>query len=156
MKPEGYSEALALTKRAPFVFLSTLADGGFPETRVLFNLLQRRADALSSGPARPRSDFATYLGTNTGSRKVAQMRSDPRVCLYYADEDRYEGCMVRGRVVEVEDRSTRVAVWTPEWDMYYQGGLDGGDFSLIAFDPEFVRYYHELRVLSFDPRAVDA
>jgi len=141
--------ALALTKRAKFVYVTTVDETGFPETRVMFNLLKVRAKALSSGSGAVKRDFANYLGTNTSSKKVAQMRKDDRVCLYYSDNVKFEGCMVRGRVVEVTDSAVRKSVWTPSWMMYYNGGLDGGDFSLIAFEPETVKYYHGLSTHEF-------
>lgn len=141
--------ALDLTLRSGFVYVTTL-DGGFPETRVMFNLLSHRAQALSSGDARVTRDFASYLGTNTSSRKVSQMREDDRVCLYYSDNEGYEGCMVRGRVREVTDPAIIAAVWTDDWNMYYHGGRDGGDFTLMAFVPVLVRYYHGLKVTAFD------
>ena len=141
--------SLALTLRSDFVYVTTL-DEGFPETRVMFNLLKHRAEALSSGTAKVPGDFATYLGTNTSSRKVAQMRKDDRVCLYYSDNGSFEGCMVRGRVREVGDAAVRGDVWTDSWNMYYRGGLEGGDFSLMLFVPESVRYYHGLKVTAFE------
>lgn len=132
------------------MYVTTLDASGFPETRVMFNLLKSRAKALSSGPAAVPVPFANYLGTNTSSRKVSQMRNDGRVCLYYSDNRGYYGCMVRGRVSEVTDAAVRKSIWTPAWNMYYQGGLDGGDFSLLLFTPEHVRYYHNLAVHEFD------
>lgn len=149
-KPEGWDEAQALVDRVKFVYLSSLDDTGGPETRVLFNLRKVRAKALGSGPAAVGAGFGTYLGTNTSSRKVAQLRKDGRVCLYYSDNARFEGCSVRGRLEEVSDPAIRKAVYVKAWDMYYSGGLDGGDFSLFRFVPESVRYYHGLRVLAFD------
>jgi general stress protein 26 len=151
-KPEGWDEALALTKRAEFVYLSSLDEEGGPETRVLFNMRKHRSEPLSSGPAALADGFSNYVGTNTSSRKVSQLRKDGRVCLYYSDNAKYEGCSVRGRLVEVSDAGIRKAVYAESWDMYYPGGLGGGDFSLFNFEPEAVRYYHGLKVLSFDAR----
>ncbi len=141
--------ALALTLREKFVYVTTL-DEGFPETRVMFNLLSQRAKALSYGDGKVPRDFASYLATNTSSRKVRQIRADNRVCLYYSDNDKYEGCMVRGRVAEVTDPKIIAAIWTDDWDMYYYGGRDGGDFTLMAFVPEHIQYYHGLKVTSID------
>ncbi len=140
---------LALTLRSKVVYVTTL-DEGFPETRVMFNLLKHRAKPLSSGASKVPQDFATYLGTNTSSRKVAQMRKDDRVCLYYSDNRSFEGCMIRGRVREVSDAVIRESVWTDSWNMYYHGGLNGGDFSLMLFVPETIRYYHGLKVTAFE------
>ena len=143
-------EALALTKREKFVYVTTLDATGFPETRVMFNLLKTRGKALSSGPAKVPSRFASYLGTNTSSRKIGHIRNDNRVCLYYSDNQGFHGCMVRGRVSEVTDPVIRKAVWVPAWNVYYPGGIDGGDFSLLLFTPELVRYYHNLAVHEFN------
>mgnify|MGYP001198615321 FL=1 len=151
MNKEVHDAALALSRRENFVYVTSLDGTGFPETRVMFNLLKHRQDALlGDGAARIPSEFASYLGTNTSSRKVAQMRKDGRVCLYYSDNEKYEGCMVRGRVMEVTDQAILKAVWTESWEMYYPGGLNGGDFSLFAFVPERVRYYEGLAVNEFD------
>jgi general stress protein 26 len=142
-------DALELTLREKFVYVSTIDATGFPETRVMFNLLKNRAKALSEGAGKVPRDFANYLGTNTSSKKISQIRKDSRVCLYYSDNRGFQGCMVRGRVSEVTDTAVRKAIWTPAWNMYYQGGIDGGDFSLLLFVPETVRYYHGLAVHEF-------
>jgi general stress protein 26 len=149
-KPEGWDPALKLVNRAKFVYLSSLDEDGGPETRVLFNLRKARSEPLSAGPAALGDGFANYLGTNTSSRKVAQIRKDGRACLYYSDNARFEGCSVRGRLVEVADPEVRKAVYVKAWDMYYPGGLEGGDFSLFKFEPESVRYYHGLKAHAFD------
>ncbi|HNY17048.1 MAG TPA: pyridoxamine 5'-phosphate oxidase family protein [Treponemataceae bacterium] len=149
MNEGAYKDALALTLREGLVSVSSLDETGYPETRAMFNLLKVRAEALSTGPARADRDFATYLATNTGSRKVPLMRKDGRVCLYYCDGPAFEGCSVRGQVSEVFDKAIRSSIWVPDWEMYYRGGMDGGDFTVLRFVPERVRYYHGLAVEEF-------
>jgi len=139
--------ARQLARRCSHVFVSTLeAPEGGPDTRVMFNLLRHRAAVLDQGPAALPSPFQTWLGTNTSSRKVGQLRRDPRVCLYYADTASFEGLALYGRVSEVLDPAVRAALWTDEWAGYYPGGLDGGDFTLLHFQPSSGRYYHDLQV----------
>jgi general stress protein 26 len=150
MDDDFRAKALALTMKEDFVYVTTLDPAGFPETRVMFNLLKQRAPAVGSGPAKTPAEFASWLGTNTSSRKVGHVRKDDRVCLYYSDNASFEGCMVRGRVSEVADSAIRAAIWAPEWEMYYQGGVDGGDFTLLRFTPELIRYYHGLAVHEFN------
>lgn len=140
--------ALALVRRSDFVFVSTL--DGHPDTRVLFNLMRLRAEAVASGPAVLGNSFAAWLATNTSSRKVGQIRQDPRVCLYYADTAAFEGLSLQGELEEVFDASIREAIWTEAWTMYYPGGCEGGDFTLLRFRPTRGRYYHGLRVVEFD------
>jgi len=150
MVAEIRAEALGLSMKERFVYVTTLDETGFPETRVMFNLLKTRGKALSSGPAKVPSEFASYLGTNTSSRKISHIRKDNRVCLYYSDNKGFYGCMVRGRVNEVSDPAVRKAIWAQSWSIYYPGGIDGGDFSLLQFKPEHIRFYHGLEVQDFD------
>ena len=149
MHPAALDAPLALARRADFVFVSTLHDG-FPDTRVMFNLLKLRADVLASGPAALDQPFASWLGTNTSSQKVRHVRRDPKVCLYYTDTATFEGLSLQGTVSEVRDPALRAAVWMEGWEMYYPGGLDGGDFTVLHFSPERGRYYHGMKVLEFD------
>ncbi len=148
--PQAITAAFALTRRAKFVYVTTNGDGGYPETRVMFNLLKMRNKAVARGPAQLPKGFATWLGTNTSSRKVAQVRHDPRVCLYYSDLSTFEGFTLSGRLEEVHDRAVKGALWMKSWDMYYAGGIDGGDFTVLRFVPERGRYYHGLQVVVFD------
>jgi general stress protein 26 len=145
--------ALDLARRSGFVFVSTLQNDGFPDTRVMFNLLKLRAGILTGGPAALDSPFESWLGTNTSSQKVQQIRKDPRVCLYYADTDAFEGLTLQGTVEEIQDRGIKQAIWMDGWEMYYPGGLDGGDFTVLRFKPERGRYYHGLKVMEFNASA---
>jgi len=148
MITDALAPARSLAARSDLVVVSTL--DGHPDTRALFNLLKLRAEAVASGPAALDTPFASWLGTNTSSLKVQQIRRDPRVCLYYADPAAFEGLSLQGTVEEVFDPAVRAAIWTEAWSMYYPGGREGGDFTLLRFRPERGRYYHSLEVLAFD------
>jgi general stress protein 26 len=148
-RPLEYEDALLLTQRSKFVYVSSLDEKDFPETRVMFNLRKTCAKALSSGAAALSGDFETFLGTNSSSRKVAQFRVDPKICLYYSDNKAFQGLSLRGTLDEVEELAIKKAVWKPGWEMYYPGGLEGGDFSLLRFTPLLARYYHGLKVVEF-------
>jgi general stress protein 26 len=142
--------ALELARRTEFVYVSTLQDEGYPDTRVMFNLLELRAEVLVDGPAALAYPFSTWLATNSSSQKVRHLRKDPRVCLYHADPVTFEGLGLQGTVEEVQESDSKRALWMPAWEMYYPGGLEGGDFTLLRFKPERGRYYHGLSVLEFD------
>ncbi|HWQ08532.1 MAG TPA: pyridoxamine 5'-phosphate oxidase family protein [Holophaga sp.] len=148
MDADCIASARALMRRSDVVFVSTL--DGHPDTRVLFNLSKLRADAMAAGAAALDAPFASWLGTNSSSRKVGQIRKDPRVCLYYADTTAFEGLSLQGTAVEVFDPAIRTAIWTDAWNVYYPGGREGGDFTLLRFTPERGRYYHGLKVVEFD------
>ncbi len=142
--------AFALARRARFVYVSTNAPSGYPETRVMYNLLKHRARAIGEGPAALPKGFQSWLGTNTSSSKTGHVKRDPRACLYFADTKTFEGLSLTGRLEEVRDDAIRTAIYARSWDVYYPGGKDGGDFSLFRFVPERGKYYHGLHVSEFD------
>jgi len=153
MPSQPIQPAIDLAHRSDFVYVSTLQMDGFPETRVMFNLLKLRADALAGGPARLDHPLASWLGTNTSSQKTQHIRRDPRVGLYYADTSSFEGLSLQGTVAEVLDKTVRAALWTEDWERFYPGGRDGGDFTVLRFEPLRGRYYHGLEVLAFEAGA---
>ncbi len=150
MERQAIKAAFALSRRAKFVYVTTNGSGGYPNTRVMYNLLRIRAKAVAKGPAHLEDGFASWLGTNTSSVKVADVRRDPRVCLYYSDNRKFEGLTLTGRVEEVHDREIKSALWMKGWEVYYKGGSEGNDFTVLRFLSERGRYYHGLRVIEFD------
>lgn len=144
----------SLVKRSEFVVLSTLDEiDGFPDSRLVFNLRKARPSAFAQGASKLPDGFWTWIATNTSSRKVRELRADPRGCLYFADTANFEGLTVQGAFEEVLDQEVRASIWVPAWEMFYPGGLDGGDFSVFRFRPLKARYYHGLKVSDFDPDA---
>lgn len=142
------ADAHKLATGSRFVYVTTLDEAGNPETRVMFSLRTGR-DARKAVFGALGNDFATYLGTNTSSRKTAQIRRDGRACLYYSQNSVFKGLTLKGRLEEVSDPAVKAALWKPAWDMYYPGGLEGGDFSVFRFVPLEGRYYHGLAVKEF-------
>jgi general stress protein 26 len=142
--------AFALARRARFVYVSTNGPDGYPNTRVMYNLLKFRAKPVAQGPASLPDGFGSWLGTNTSSSKIAELRRDPRVCLYFSDNAKFEGLTLTGLIEEVLDAPIRKAIWMDGWERYYAGGIDGGDFTVLRFVPQQGRYYHGLRVVTFD------
>lgn len=143
----------SLVRRSEYVFLSSLDErDGSPDTRVVFNLRKARSEAFAAGAAALPDGFETWIATNTSSRKVRELHADKRGCLYFADTAAFEGLTLQGAFQEVLDDSVRRAIWIDGWNMFYPGGLDGGDFSVFRFRPERARYYHGMDVQNFDPR----
>ncbi len=64
--------AREIMQSARFCALITLDHSGQPQVRTM-------------DPFAPEEDMVIWLGTNRKSRKVQEIRNDPRVTLYYAD-----------------------------------------------------------------------
>lgn len=145
----------SLVQRVPNLFLSTLDErNGFPDARILFNLRVARPQCFSSGASALPHGFSTWIATNTSSAKVRQLRADRRASLYYADAANFEGLTLQGEFTEILDPAIRAGIWTDGWQMFYPGGLEGGDFSVFRFQPLRARYYHGLAVTAFDPQVL--
>jgi general stress protein 26 len=149
--------ALSLQDEATFVTVSTLGKGGYPESRVMFNLRHlawedKGRKALFGPFSGLEGGFSTYIGTNTSSRKTAQARADGRACLYYSDNEAYRGLAVMGRLVEAAGAGLKEGLWREGWERYYPAGPGDPDFMVFAFKPETARYYEGLSVSEFDAR----
>jgi len=147
---ELQSECRALMERVPVAFMSTLDEGGFPQTRSVFNLRNREQFA-SLGPlhARLPRDMMAYVGTNTSSRKVRHVRRDPRVCLYYCEQEAFRGLLLTGTAGFVDDPAIKHALWQPGWEMYYPRGVGDPDFTVLEIMPRSASGWWQGRPFSF-------
>jgi len=145
--------ALDLSTRAKFIHLATNGPNGTPDIRVMFNLKSRtRGGALPKAFVSMATNFSTLLCTNVHSNKTSQALADPNCALYFENTKNFEGLAVYGKLEPVEDRAIKAALWKKGWEMYYHGGIEGGDFQVFRFMPERGRYYHGLQVTEFEAR----
>ncbi len=60
--------------------------------------------ARTMNPFPPEEDMSVWMATNSRSRKVAEIREHPRVCLYYADHKNATGSVaISGKAILVTD-----------------------------------------------------
>lgn len=89
--------------------LVTLDETGRPQVRTM-------------NPFPPEEDMTVWFATNTRSRKVREMRHDPRVALYYSDHENAIGYVqVTGRAVLVEDMQEILKRKRAYWDQAFPG-----------------------------------
>ena len=93
-----------------------------------------RPQARTIDPLAPDSLLTVWFATNPGTRKVREVRRDPRVTLYYFDA-RSEGYVtIIGRARLVNDRAEKARRWKPEWQPFYPD-RDKGEM-LVEVTPE--------------------
>jgi general stress protein 26 len=131
--------ARLIVEVADRAYLTTMAEDGYPRTRAVLNL---RNLSLYPDQAnlfdRHREDFLVYISTNTSSAKVAQILRDPRGSLYYCHPKRYRGVLLVGDLAIVDDSALRRALWNESWTMYYPGGPDDPDHTVLRLSPRRV------------------
>lgn len=119
---------------ARFCTLVTLGLDGHPQARVV-------------DPFAPEEDMTVWVATKPLSRKVAQLRKDPRATLSCFDAGKNAYVTLLGQARVVEDPAEKAKHWKEEWVGFYQNRNLGDDYLLIRIRPahlEIVSYAHGL------------
>lgn len=81
-----------------------------------------RSQVRTMNPFPPEEDMTVWIATSTLTRKVQQMRRDPRVTLYYANHAQATGYVaITGRAVLVDDRAEMIKRKRAYWDTAFPG-----------------------------------
>jgi len=91
--------------------LITLDEEGHPQVRTM-------------DPFLPDEDVVVWLGTNSNSRKVKEIRNDSRITLYYEAPNGAGYVVIKGRAYLVDDPETKIKYWKDEWTPYYSEEKD--------------------------------
>lgn len=111
-----------------YAALVTLTEAGAPRARTM-------------DPFPPDSQFVIWMGTNRSSRKVGDIRRDPRVLLYYQDPSGAGYVTIEGTARLVDDAGEKDRRWKDEWARFYPDRA--ATYLLIAVTPvrlEVVNY----------------
>jgi len=107
---------------ARYCALITLGPEGEPRVRTM-------------DPFPPDRDLTVRLGTNRSTRKVAQIREDSRVALYYFDPKGASYVTIRGNARLIDDPSQKKFWWKENWEEFYEDSYRGEDYVLIEVTP---------------------
>lgn len=126
------SAAKELMGTARYCALITLDKSGHPQVRTM-------------DPFPPEENMQIWLGTNTNSRKVNEIRNDSRVSLYYEAPDATGYVVIQGRAYLKNDPENITKYWKDEWDRFYPD--KNSMFMLIQVVPEkleIIDYTHDI------------
>jgi general stress protein 26 len=118
-----------LIDRQSVSFISSVDENGYPNTKAMLPPCKRNGIKIF------------YWHTNSPSMKIRQYRNNPKACIYFCDKRFFRGVMLKGTMEVLNDETTRKEMWKDGYSMYYKGGIDGGDFTVIKFTAESGRYY---------------
>jgi general stress protein 26 len=74
------------------------------------------------------------MATTPKSRKVGELRRNPKVTLYYFDEKTSSYVCLQGRAQLVDDPAAKAAHWKEQWKPFYKDR--GAGLLLIRVQPE--------------------
>jgi len=129
------SAAREIMEAARYTALITLDSTGHPQARAI-------------DPFAPEGGFVVWIGTNRRTRKVGEIRRDPRVTLYYFDELTAAYVTIRGTARIVTDTAETARRWKPEWEAFYP---DRAEYVLIAVTPQRLEIVSEGLGIVGDP-----
>lgn len=109
---------------AKFCSLVTLDESGQPQVRTM-------------DPFAPDDDMVVWFGTLRGSRKVGQVRNDPRVALHYLAPEGVGYVSIEGVARIVDDPAETDHRWKEAWEEFYPDR--DADYVLIAVTPNTLR-----------------
>ena len=119
-------------------FISSVDEIGYPNTKAML------------APVKREGIKTFYWHTNSPSMRIRQYQNNPKACIYFYDKRFFRGVMLKGTMEVVDDINVKRKIWKDEFSMYYQGGMDGGDFILLRFTAETGRYYSDFHSEDFD------
>jgi len=91
-----------------------------------------------------------YFTTNTSSMRVKQYRSDPKACIYFADNRLFRGVMLKGEMEVLTDAASKEMIWRDGDTMYYKEGVTDPDYCVLRFTAFSGRYYSDFASRDLD------
>jgi len=97
-KQEAINQGLELVNRSTIAMLGTNGEDGFPNIKAM---LKMENEGLSK----------IWFSTNTSSRRVAQIKKNPKACVYFVDSNEFKGLMLVGNIKILRGKSSRQRLW---------------------------------------------
>ncbi|MCX7747915.1 MAG: pyridoxamine 5'-phosphate oxidase family protein [Clostridia bacterium] len=91
-----------------------------------------------------------WFSTNTSSKRVVQLRKDPKACVYFHNEKCFKGLMLVGEIEVLSDLESKKRLWREGCEVYYPLGVDDPDYTVLKFTSKWANYYEGLQNISFD------
>ena len=131
--------AAGVMQAARYCTFATVDEEGQPRARVV-------------DPFPPEKDMVVWMATKATTRKVAQIRKNPRATLLCFDGARKGYVTLLGTAAVVDDPAEKAKRWKPEWKEFYDDENRGADYVLIRLKPSRLEILSPADGLGNDPR----
>ena len=131
--------ATDLMRAARYCTFVTVDEEGQPRARVV-------------DPFPPDGDMTVWMATKAASRKVAQIRKNPRATLLCFDGAKKGYVTLLGTASVVDDPAEKAKRWKPEWKDFYDDENRGKDYILIRLKPARLEVLSPAHGLGNEPR----
>ena len=113
--------AIDVMQKAVYCTFITIGEDGQPQARIV-------------DPTSPDSNLTIWIGTNSLTRKVKEIRRDPRVTVLYFHAASASYVTVLGRAALVTDAGEKERRWKTSWAPFYPNGFRGQRFHADSCD----------------------
>ena len=145
MEEKELKEAcLNLMETTDVMYLSTIGSDGFPHTRIMSNLRNKKEyPGLVEIFKQHKDDFLIYMVTSSSSIKMTQIRANRKVSVYLSVfssvPSDFQCLMLAGEAEEVTDIEFKKQLWQDSWKIHWPGGADDPEFTVLKLSPAFAR-----------------
>ena len=122
--------AKKMMEAARYCALITSDETGYPSARTM-------------DPFPPIDEMVVWFGTNINSKKVQEIKNDPKVTLYYQSPNEVGYVLIKGKAFLLDDTLKKQTYWKKEWSRFYSD--DKSNYTLIKVVPdklEIIDYQH--------------
>jgi general stress protein 26 len=113
---------------------------GFSTTMFVTKGAGKPAESRPMHIARVEEGGELWFLTGKDGRIVEELEEEPRVLLVFQDE-RSSFVSVRGRARVVQDRARVKDLWKAPYKVWFPGGVDDPELTLLAVDPVSAEYW---------------
>jgi len=117
---EAKSRVLQILEKNPFVSLVTFGSDDWPDVRVLLVVAKDDVDAI-------------WFATETESRKIAQLRANPKAAIYGFDMEAMSEFRLYGHVELLSDSASRRKIWREDFLQHFPDGVDSPTMIILRF-----------------------
>jgi general stress protein 26 len=138
-------KCLNLMEIANAIYLSTNGSDGYPHTRMMSNLRNKKENpgAAEIIAQRKEDDFNVYFVTSKSSPKMQQIRANSKVSAYLCDPSEFHTLMLGGEVNEITDKDFKKQIWQDGWEIHWPGGADDPEFTVLQLLPVFAKGWYK-------------
>jgi len=138
-RTQALTHAEVTLRNSAVAVLSTVAQDGYPCSRVMFNL-RREAQFPGLVPYfTAMKDLTVLLTTNTSSAKRLQIEQNAKVAVCYTVPEKFLGLTLIGNIEIVDDPEVKEALWQPGWECYYPSGAHDPDPTVLLLRPRRIQ-----------------
>lgn len=136
---EILSASRDVVQKARYCSLITIGADGHPQARIV-------------DPLGPEDGFTLWVATNPLTRKVAEIKREPRVTVLCFDAASESYVTMLAQASIVTDADERARRWKKEWTPFYKSGANGDDVMLIRLAPRRLEIVSVGRGMAGDPK----